>query len=277
MRRWFALGTLAALLLLPLAGCQPPSQPTTNTTTPSTQPPASTTPTSSTSSTSTTGAKAYTAKLTPFNGSKVHGMALVIVNPSSSSSDAAGGGLGTSEGTSGTSGMPTGTTESSATSGASGTGSGSATGTVIRVIIVAAGLTKDQTHAMHIHGFTTGTASAIPPTASASNPTTESVAEQTYGPVLLPLEPFPTASASGTVSYTKVLSAPQDVLTPSLENKAVVLHGMDVNGSYDPGVPVAVGILRLAKQGNLRGDGTTSATPGGSETSMPGGSTGTTP
>jgi hypothetical protein len=243
MRRCLAVATLVALLTLPLAACAPPSTPTSNTTTPST-PTQPTTPPSSTTTTPPTTTKAtYTARLSSFNGSKVRGMALVTVNPSEQGSGTAGEATGS-----------TGATGSTTTTG------GAAGGTVIRVVIVATGMTADQMHAMHIHGFTTGTPSAIPPSASASNPTTEPVAENTYGPVLLPLEPFPTASSSGTVTYTKVLSAPAEVLTPSLENKAIVLHGMDVNGTYDPSVPVAVGILRLMTG---KGGEVTGTVPGG--------------
>ncbi len=72
-----------------------------------------------------------------------------------------------------------------------------------------------------------------------------------YGGVLLSLENFPTADANGNLTYTKTFMLGEgDVLTPAelgtLENRAIVLHGLNNDGEYVATIPVACGkIVKL--------------------------------
>ncbi len=72
-----------------------------------------------------------------------------------------------------------------------------------------------------------------------------------YGGELLSLENFPTADANGNLTYTKTfMLGGGDVLTPAelgtLENRAIVLHGLNNDGEYVATIPVACGkIVKL--------------------------------
>jgi hypothetical protein len=215
MRKTLVAAIVMLAVALAAAGCAPASNNAANT---STAPP-STTPTTSAPTSPTAGAAVYTALLKPVNGSKVHGLATVIVN-----------------------------------------------GSRVRVMIAAAGMVPNQSHAQHIHGIESSS-STCPPTV-AGTITPESAAEAYYGPVLVPLEPFPTASASGTITYSTAVSVPST--TFPLTGKAIVLHGLMVNGTYDPSVPVACGEL-VAQRGGATG---TETSPGAGSTGATG-STGT--
>lgn len=119
-------------------------------------------------------------------------------------------------------------------------------GDLLTVHINASGLVPDQPHAQHIHG--TFDASGNP--SDATTPTmaqdangdgfievTEGAA--TYGPILVPLTPFPTA-ADGTIDFTQTYNLDSDIYfdSPALGRAAtkddlfpltfreIVLHGM---------------------------------------------------
>lgn len=119
-------------------------------------------------------------------------------------------------------------------------------GTSLQVDISATGLVPGQMHAQHIHGMASQ-ASTCPPASSST--ILEPAAEAYYGKVLVPLEPFPTATADGAISYSSSVEASSVVPGVSvlpLDGHAIVLHGLMVNGAYDPGVPVGCGELVLA-------------------------------
>lgn len=93
-------------------------------------------------------------------------------------------------------------------SGVSGQATFTVSGDTLSAILEAEGLAEGQ-HAQHIH---------------------EGASCSSIGGVLVPLEPFPTANAEGTVSYKNLtLEAPEN-----LADRTVVMHGTD-------GTPVACG------------------------------------
>lgn len=145
-------------------------------------------------------------------------------------------------------------------------------GSTLYVQIRARGMVPNQEHAQHIHGLSGSKASTCPPSITGTV-TQEAQAERYYGQVLVPLAPFPTASASGTVTYQANVAASSDVPTITLlplGGRAVVLHGMMVGGTYDPSVPVACGELR-SMPGSMPPAGFTTTLPAGVGTGTTGG------
>ena len=132
-------------------------------------------------------------------------------------------------------------------SGVMGTALLALEGNELTVTIDASGLEPNQLHPQHIHGFVDSNANASCPPMSADDDG-DGLVElgeglPFYGPVLLPLTPFPTADANGEIHYmeTFTLTAEEaDQLKP-MQNNAIVLHGMTVNGNYVATLPVACG------------------------------------
>lgn len=129
-------------------------------------------------------------------------------------------------------------------SGVSGNATVTVNGSTAMVTISATGMVPNKLHAQHIHALPGSTPSTCPPAVQGTI-TPETAAEKYYGPVVVPLEPFPTADTAGTIAYSaSVTSLPAGILP--LTGRAVVLHGLVVNGAYDPSVPVACGELAPA-------------------------------
>lgn len=112
-------------------------------------------------------------------------------------------------------------------------------GNELTVTIKAKGLEPNALHPQHIHGFTTDRRNSTCPTASADNNDDGfvSVGEGApfYGPVLLPLimdlsnpVSFPTANEDGEIDFVKTYTVDTSI-TP-LQNRAIVLHGLTVEG-----------------------------------------------
>lgn len=127
-------------------------------------------------------------------------------------------------------------------------------GSALTVTIVASGLEANQTHMQHIHAIDHGNSTCPPPSADANGDGIVSFAEGLpfYGPVRLPLTvsgtTYPFIGPSGTVSYSRTFAVdPHDFL--ALQTKVVVLHGLTVNGAYDPTTPVACGQIRVIPGG----------------------------
>ncbi len=120
-------------------------------------------------------------------------------------------------------------------------------GNRLTVRIQASGLEPNEQHPQHIHGFDGGqgkkrNASCPTEAQDDNNDGLVSISEgqDTYGPVLLPLQPFPTANAAGEIDFTNTYKVKRGQLTP-LQNREIVLHGKDVDGEYWPGLPVSCG------------------------------------
>ena len=126
-------------------------------------------------------------------------------------------------------------------SGVSGMATLMLEGNMLTVTIEASGLTPNQVHPQHIHGYMEKNKNAKCPPMSADTDGDGLVelAEGApfYGPVLLSLTPFPTATAAGNIMYSNTFTVEKELLP--LQNNAIVLHGMMVNGTYWPTLPVA--------------------------------------
>ncbi len=143
-------------------------------------------------------------------------------------------------------------------SGASGSATLMLDGDTLWVTINASGLEPNRPHAQHIHGSPTnkGNATCPPPSADTDGDGLVSVGEgfPFYGPVLLPLIPFPIADAAGNISYSESFVLGSGGLPTAkdlgpLQNRVVVLHGMNDNSNtYIPSLPAACG--QLTKAGN---------------------------
>ena len=140
-------------------------------------------------------------------------------------------------------------------SGVSGNAQLRLEGSTLTVDITASGLEADEVHPQHIHGFGENKGNSTCPPASADNDGDGFVSipegAPFYGGVLLTLNPLPIADADGNINFTMTYEYEDGVdsdLTP-LQNRAIVLHGMTVDGNYWAGLPVACGQIK-ANQGS---------------------------
>lgn len=134
-------------------------------------------------------------------------------------------------------------------SGVSGMATLTLMGDQLKVHIMASGLEEGQLHPQHIHGFMKSNKNAICPPMSADTDG-DGLIELTegapfYGPVLLPLMPFPMAP-DGTINYTQTFDISQNPDLLPLQNDVIVLHGMTVDGQYIATLPVACGEIKPA-------------------------------
>ncbi|MER2997957.1 hypothetical protein [Pontibacter populi] len=135
-------------------------------------------------------------------------------------------------------------------SGVSGTATLTLEGDQLTVHIMATGLEPGMVHPQHIHGFMDSNQNAVCPPMSADTDGDGLVelgeGVPFYGPVLLPLEPFPTAP-DGSINYTQTFTVSAGILP--LQNNVIVLHGMTVDGEYWPTLPVACAAIKVANNG----------------------------
>lgn len=138
-------------------------------------------------------------------------------------------------------------------SGVSGMAHLTLDGDELTVIIDATGLEADKPHAQHIHGLVDEPSNRTCPTAEADvdGDGIVSVGEGLpyYGPVLLGLTPFTTAPG-GEIHYQQTFSDLSN-LEPvdTLQNRAMVLHGLTIAGNYVGSTPVACGQIKPAPNG----------------------------
>lgn len=135
------------------------------------------------------------------------------------------------------------------------------------VKVNAHGLESDQVHPQHIHGFLEGMESTCPTLADDANDDgLIQVGEgaPAYGGILVPLDgnldvaeglgdltTFPTAdNGGGAVTYKRNISTDGLAINGglgfdalSLDDHAIVLHGLTVDGDYVASLPVACGTL----------------------------------
>ncbi|PTX42199.1 Cu/Zn superoxide dismutase [Christiangramia gaetbulicola] len=136
-------------------------------------------------------------------------------------------------------------------SGVSGTATVTKNGDQLTVTVLAQGLEPNQPHPQHIHGLSDGEEATCPPaSADADEDGIITIPEGApfYGEVLLPLDDFPMADADGNISYEKTFTlGMNDVLTEAqladLDDRVIVLHGLNNDGEYVATIPVACGQL----------------------------------
>jgi len=130
-------------------------------------------------------------------------------------------------------------------------------GDQLKVTINARGYEANKLHVQHIHGFANKQNSVCPNiSADTNNDGVVDLVEglPSYGPVMLNFEPFPNSDSNGRVNFQNTYTINVSDLGP-LENRAIVLHGATVNGTYDPTLPVACGQIVMKHQGNDNGNG----------------------
>jgi hypothetical protein len=132
-------------------------------------------------------------------------------------------------------------------SGVTGTVHLALTGDQLKVVLDAQNLEANQQHMQHIHGLASGNATCPTASADSNHDGLISFSEGLpfYGAVLVPLEPFPTANASGNVHYEETLTVSASTIG-ALETRTIVLHGKTVSGAYDATLPVACGQIAKA-------------------------------
>jgi hypothetical protein len=123
-------------------------------------------------------------------------------------------------------------------------------GNEIEVSLQATGLTPEMEHMQHIHGFKETNKNAVCPPMSAdtNNDGLISLVEGIpfYGPVLVALDPYPTADGTGMIDFMDTYTIARAVRP--LQNNVIVVHGMYVDGIYDPTIPVACGQIKVMNQ-----------------------------
>ncbi len=137
-------------------------------------------------------------------------------------------------------------------SGVSGTATLTLMGDELTVHIQASGLEPGMVHPQHIHGFMENNKNSVCPPMSADTDG-DGLIElgeglPFYGPVILPLEPFPTAP-DGTIDYTRTFNVADYMHLLPLQNNVIVLHGMTVDGEYIATLPVACGMIKPGNSG----------------------------
>lgn len=127
-------------------------------------------------------------------------------------------------------------------------------GNQLTASVMAVGLEPGKVHPQHVHGFADDSESTCPPADAAGEDGLISLEEGApfYGPVILPLTDengdMPTAGANGWVMYENTFMLGTGEL-PSvsdlgpLDQRAVVLHGMTVDGEYMATLPVTCGTV----------------------------------
>ncbi len=127
-------------------------------------------------------------------------------------------------------------------SGVSGMAELTLMGDQLTVSIHADGLEAGMLHPQHIHGASSnnGNSNCPPPSADTNGDGFVSVGEGVpfYGGVLQPLTPF-TNAPDGMIDFEETYTVTESI--SPLQNRAIVLHGMTVNGTYDASLPVACG------------------------------------
>ena len=125
-------------------------------------------------------------------------------------------------------------------------------GDELRVNITARGLEAGALHPQHIHGLMGSEEAVCPPPSAAddlaglpeeADDPDEFISLEEgapfYGPILLPLTPFPTANKAGVTTYSQSFEVDGDLL--DLSDEVIVLHGMTIDGTYVATLPVACG------------------------------------
>lgn len=124
----------------------------------------------------------------------------------------------------------------------------------MKATVIATGVTPNQPHPQHIHGFTDGSDATCPPANAADDDPqgddryiSLSEGAPFYGPVLLSLDyangEFPVANSAGHYIYERTFNRSPNSF-PGPESLAVVVHGRMVDGNYQPSLPVACGEIK---------------------------------
>lgn len=118
---------------------------------------------------------------------------------------------------------------------------------MLKTTVLASGMEPNKEHPQHIHGFNSGQDAVCPPDSADTNGDGLISLEEGapfYGGILLALEQengtFPTADDMGNYIYQRTFDV-GSLSLPNLQNTAVEVHGLTVNGTYQATLPVACG------------------------------------
>jgi hypothetical protein len=147
-------------------------------------------------------------------------------------------------------------------SGVTGTATVTVDENVLTVEVIASGLEPNKVHPQHIHGFMDKNKNSTCPTPAADTNGDGLIdlveGLPSYGGVLLelyvPIDAFPEADADGNLYFKRTFNLGEvefqeegEVIAykdlKPLQNRTIVLHGLTVNGTYVPTMPVACGQL----------------------------------
>jgi hypothetical protein len=113
--------------------------------------------------------------------------------------------------------------------------------------VIASGMTPNEEHLQHIHGFDDGSNSMCPPMDADEDESGFITLEEGapyYGGIQLKLdyedETFPTANEHGFYTYQRTFDLSTMTL-PAWDKLSVVAHGRDVEGDYQATLPVSCG------------------------------------
>jgi hypothetical protein len=153
-------------------------------------------------------------------------------------------------------------------SGVTGTATLTVDENTLTVEVMASGLEANKPHPQHIHGFMDDNRNSTCP-APGDDTNGDGFVDlveglPSYGPVLLdlyvPIDEFPVADAEGNLQYKRTFNLGEvefeeegEVIAykdlKPLQNRVIVLHGLTVNGTYVPTMPVACGQIMPANSG----------------------------
>ncbi|MCO5177636.1 MAG: superoxide dismutase family protein [Thermomicrobiales bacterium] len=138
-------------------------------------------------------------------------------------------------------------------SGVTGTADLTLDGNTLTVSIVADGLTANDIHAMHLHGFNDGTAAACPTDEADTNEDgiiSMDEAVVVTGGAVFPFTPFPSADDDGTATLTETYTLTDDQVAQltDLSSMAVMVHGGMVDDDFVDDLPIACGDLDVASE-----------------------------
>jgi len=121
-------------------------------------------------------------------------------------------------------------------------------GNRLTVSLEATGLEPGKPHPQHIHGHADTSIMASCPGVEADSDgdglVSVSEGAPDYGPIIFPLTPFNLVDNEGNLEYELRVTVNPDDIQP-IHKRAIVLHGMTVNGEYIPSLPVACGVIGI--------------------------------
>lgn len=120
-------------------------------------------------------------------------------------------------------------------------------GKTLTISLQASGLETGKPHPQHLHGFDDASRHSSCPGIEADTDGDGLISIKegvpAFGPILVPLAPFDLVDSNGKLSYEASFTVDPAKLQP-LHKRAVVLHGMTVNGEYIASLPIACGLIK---------------------------------
>ncbi|MGH8110320.1 MAG: CHRD domain-containing protein [Rhodanobacteraceae bacterium] len=127
---------------------------------------------------------------------------------------------------------------------------------MLTVTIDATGLVPNQVHMQHIHGPFNAAGQPIQATLTDLG---SPLLPLTSPPGLPPTGTYPTASASGTIDFSETYNLSDNIYFAGFDEsdllpltfRAIMIHGIDVNGQYEPMGMAAAGIIAAPEPSSI--------------------------